>query len=91
MGDGSGAHAPKASSTNSPFTISIKGGDDTTNRFVAVKTAKERPIAVRVLSQASGGGGAAIDGLDDLELTAGGEAEISKSSTPLPVKYATGC
>ena len=77
VGDGSGAHAPKASSTNSPFTISVTGSDDTTNRFVAVKTVKERPIAVRVLSQASGGGGATIDGIDGLALTAGGEGEVS--------------
>ena len=75
--DGSGAHAPKAASSRSPFTIKIKGGDDSTNQPVAIKTAKTEPITVRVLSQASGGGGAAIDGLDDLELTAGGEAEIT--------------
>ena len=55
-GDGSGAHAPTAASTNSPFTIETKGGDATTNRFSAIKTGKSRPIAVRVLAQASGGG-----------------------------------
>ena len=76
VGDGSGAHAPKAASSRSPFKIEIQGGDASTNKPVAIKTAKSEPIAVRVLSQASGGGGAAIDGLDDLELTAGGEAEI---------------
>ena len=77
-GDGSGAHALKAASTSSPFTIEVKGGDATTNRFSAIKTDKNRPIAVRVLAQASGGGSAAIEGLDDLDLTAGGmDAEIT--------------
>ena len=75
VGDGSGAHAPKASAPNSQFTIEIKGGDATTNRFSSIKTLKGKSIAVPVLSQASGGGGAAVtDGADDL--TAGGEAEI---------------
>ena len=76
-GDGSGAHVPIAASTNSPFTIAVKGGDATTNRFSAIKTAKSKPIAVRVLPQASGGGGAGVtDGAD--ELTAGGmDAEIT--------------
>ena len=77
-GDGSGAHAPTAASTSSPFTIDIKGGDDAiSNRFSAIKTAKLKPIAVRVLPQASGGGSAAVtDGADDL--TAGGmDAEIT--------------
>ena len=54
--DGSGAEAPTATSTSSPFTIQIKGGDATTNRFSSIKTLKGKTIAVRVYSQASGGG-----------------------------------
>ena len=60
VGDGSGAHAPKAASSRSPFKIEIQGGDASTNKPSAIKTAKSEPIAVRVLSQASGGGGAAV-------------------------------
>ena len=54
--DGSGAHAPAVASPSSQFTISVKGGDSSSNKFKAIKTAKSAPIAVRVYSQASGGG-----------------------------------
>ena len=56
--DGSGAVAPTARATSSPFMMSIKGGDATTNRARPIKTFKGKTIAVRVYSQASGGGNA---------------------------------
>ena len=56
--DGSGAVAPSAVAANSAFSISVKGGDATTNQLKAIRTLKNAPIAVRVYSQASGGGNA---------------------------------
>ena len=56
--DGSGATHPPAATTSSAFTISVKGGDATTNRASSIKTLKGKAIAVRVYSQASGGGNA---------------------------------
>ena len=44
--------------TSSAFSISVKGGDATTNRARPIKTLKGKSIAVRVYSQASGGGNA---------------------------------
>ena len=54
--DGSGAVAPSAATTSSAFSISVKGGDATTNQLKAIRTLKNAPITVRVYSQASGGG-----------------------------------
>ena len=54
--DGSGAVAPTSATTSSAFSISVKGGDATTNQLKAIRTLKNAPIAVRVYSQASGGG-----------------------------------
>ena len=54
--DGSGAVAPSAVTTSSAFTISVKGGDATTNQLKSIRTLKNGPIVVRVYSQASGGG-----------------------------------
>ena len=54
--DGSGAVAPSAVTTSSAFTISVKGGDATTNQLKSIRTLKNAPIVVRVYSQASGGG-----------------------------------
>ena len=56
--DGSGAVAPSAVATSSAFSISVKGGDATSNQLNPIKTLKGGPIAVRVYSQASGGGNA---------------------------------
>ena len=63
--DGSGAEAPLEASTSSAFTIQVKGGDATTNRFRSIKTLKGEPIAVRVYSQASGGGNASASVSDN--------------------------
>ena len=54
--DGSGAEAPTSMATSSPFSISVKGGDATSNQLTPIKTFKGGPIAVQVYSQASGGG-----------------------------------
>ncbi len=69
--DGSGAHAPTSTATSSPFTISIKGGDATTNQLKAIKT----PVTVRVYSQASGGGNASASVSDNKGDVGAGDAD----------------
>ena len=54
--DGSGAVAPSAMATSSAFSISVKGGDGTSNQLKPVKTLKGGAIAIPVYSQVSGGG-----------------------------------
>ena len=73
--DGSGAHAPTAMAMSSPFSISIKGGDATTNQLSPIRTAKNAPIAVRVYSQASGGGNASAMVSDNKGDVGAGDAD----------------
>ena len=75
--DGSGAHAPTTRATSSAFSISVKGGEATTNRARPIKTLKGKAIAVRVYSQASGGGNA-IASVSDNE---GDEADVGAGDT----------
>ena len=73
--DGSGAVAPTATSTSSPFSISVKGGDATTNQLKPIRTAKNAPIAVRVYSQASGGGNVSASTSDNKGDVGAGSAD----------------
>ena len=87
--DGSGAVAPSAATTSSAFSISVKGGDATTNQLKAIRTLKNAPITVRVYSQASGGGNVSAS-VSDNKTRVMSVPVIptvkSQSSTPLPVK-----
>ena len=76
--DGSGAVAPAARATSSPFMMSIKGGDATTNRARAIKTFKGKTIAVRVYSQASGGGNAKADATDNIRENVLGAGDMGR-------------
>ena len=74
--DGSGAVAPTATSTSSAFSISVKGGDATSNQLKSIKTLKGGPIVVRVYSQASGGGNVSASVSDNKKDDVGaGDAE----------------
>ena len=73
--DGSGAHAPTEMATSSPFSISVKGGDATSNVLKPIKTFKGGPIAVRVYSQASGGGNASAMVSDNKGDVGAGDAD----------------
>ena len=65
--DGGGASVPKVATLRSPFTISIRGGDGPDNVLGAIRgNADREPLAVRIWSQASGGGSGDITGGDDL-------------------------
>ena len=80
--DGSGAHAPTAAATSSPFTISIKGSNDpTTNRPRPIKTFKSKAIAVRVYSQASGGGNAMASVSDNIRENVLGAGDMGREVT----------
>ena len=63
--DDGGAEAPTTATASSSFTIQVKGGDAKSNRFKPIKTLKNEKIAVRVYSQASGGGNAMADVSDN--------------------------
>ena len=73
--DGSGAHAPTAVATSSAFSISVKGGDATTNQLKAIRTLKNAPIAVRIYSQASGGGNVSASVSDNKGDVGAGDAD----------------
>ena len=64
--DGSGAHAPSSATMSSAFTIQIKGSDATGKSLSSIKTLKGKSIAVRVYSQASGGGNAMASVSDNI-------------------------
>ena len=73
--DGSGAHAPTSVATSSAFSISVKGGDATTNQLKPIRTLKNAPIAVRIYSQASGGGNASASVSDNKGDVGAGDAD----------------
>ena len=55
--DGGGASVPKVATLRSPFTIEVKGGDSDDNALGAIRgNADGERLAVRIWSQASGGG-----------------------------------
>ncbi len=74
-GDGSGAHAPTAVAASSAFSISVKGGDATSNQLKPINTLKGGHIAVRVYSQASGGGNASASVSDNKGDVGAGDAD----------------
>ena len=75
-GSGGGAVAPGASGAYR-FTIETKGGDADTNVLKAIRgTVDGDRLEIKVYSQASGGGSAAVTAGDD-GLTAGGSAEVT--------------
>ena len=72
-GSGGGAVVPAASGKYR-FMIDVKGGDADTNAFRAIRgTVDGDNLEIKVYSQASGGGTAAVTAGDD-DLTAGGSA-----------------
>ena len=75
-GSGGGAVAPAASGKYR-FMIDVKGGDADTNAFRAIRgTVDGDNLEIKVYSQASGGGSAAVTAGDD-GLTAGGSAAVT--------------
>ena len=79
--DGSGAEAPTARATSSPFTIRVKGAKATTNRALPIKTFKGKTIAVRVYSQASGGGDAEANVSDNIRENVLGAGDMGREVT----------
>ena len=75
-GSGGGAVAPAASGKYR-FMIDVKGGDADTNAFRAIRgTVDGDNLEIKVYSQASGGGSAAVTAGDD-GITAGGSAAVT--------------
>ena len=75
-GSGGGAVVPGASGTYT-FMIETKGGDADTNVLKAIRgTVDGDPLTIKVYSQASGGGSAAVTA-GASGITAGGSAEVT--------------
>ena len=79
--DGSGAQAPSSATTSSAFTIQIKGSDATGKRLSSIKTLKGKSIAVRVYSQASGGGNAKANVTDNIRENVLGAGDMDREVT----------
>ena len=79
--DGSGAHAPTSATSSSAFTVEVKGGSAKTNKPVGIKTAKGKSIAVRVYSQASGGGDAMASVSDNIRENVLGAGDMGREVT----------